>query len=251
MFKVPPCNQQQRMPYELTGPPPSLHPSSVDRGSGNAALSMRTLNLGDAQTISMVPPTFQQLQQRISVTFSAPAHFLSRKVTYWSRSDDDYWSQPGDESYRCHTVSQTQYRAHPRVELAQAEAAMDVDNFGLITRYTQKNLAETVLVCEDEWSDSIFQVVIYEQNTCGDTVCYDNSGVLKFRVSWGSTISSNPIGDLYVGQTRLAKELFPSVAQLFTTLLNHEYNTNGRYAYKLWYLFFTAHMLWLQQSPQI
>ncbi|KAL3149961.1 hypothetical protein ABBQ38_013322 [Trebouxia sp. C0009 RCD-2024] len=193
---------------------------------------MRTLNTGGAHTISMVPPTFQQLQQRISAGFSAPAHFLPRKVSYWTRSDDDYWSQPEDESYRCHTVSQTQYRAHPRVDLARAEAAMDVDSFGLITRYTQKNVAQNVLVCADEWADSIFQVVMYEPNTYGDKVFYDSSGVLKFLVSWGSTISSKPVGDLYVGQTHLAKEQFLPVAQLFTTLLNHEFNTGGRYAYK-------------------
>lgn len=158
----------------------AFHPF-FHRGSRNAAKLIGTLNTGGAHTISMVPPTFQQLQQRISAGFSAPAHFLPRKIRYWTRSDDDYWSQPEDESYCCHTVSQTHYRAHPRVQLARAEAAMEVDSFGLITRYTQKNMAQNVLVCADEWTDSIFQVVMYEPNTYGDKVFYDSSGVLSFK----------------------------------------------------------------------
>lgn len=212
---------------------PALHPS-IHRWSNDPAKLIRSLNTGGAQTISMTSPTFQQLQQQIFSGFSAPAHFLPRAFTYWSRSDDDYWSQPGEESYNSHTVCQTEYRAHPKVELARAElAALNADNFGLITRYTREKLAQTVVVCADEWAESIFRVVIYEPDDYGDKVCYANCGILKFQVSWGHTISSRPIGNLYVGHTHLAKDVYLPVAQLFTTLLNHEFNKNGRYAYQL------------------
>ena len=211
------------------------HPSipSIHRRLGTSAKSIRSLNIGGAQTISMKTPTFPQLQQQIVSKFSAPAHFLPRTFTYWSRSADDYWSQPGDDIDSSHTVSQTNYRAHPQVELARAKDGIDVDNFGLITRYTQEHVAQTVVVCADEWADSIFRVVIYEPAEYDDRVFYDNSGILKFQVLWGQTISSKPVGDLYLGNTHLTKDVFLSVAQLFTTLLNHEFNKNGRYAYQL------------------
>lgn len=117
------------------------------------------------------------------------------------------------------------------MELARAGAAVNADNFGLITRYTREKVAQTVIVCADEWAKSVFRVVIYEPDEYGGKVCYDNSGTLKFQVSWGHTISCRPIGNLYVGHTHLTKDVYLPLAQLFTTFLNHEFNKNGSYAY--------------------
>lgn len=141
-------------------------------------------------TIRMKLPSFKHLQEHIRRTFSATASYLPEIWTYWSTSEEDYYALPEEDTHKQYRIPRTIYASHPHINLATVKDMMKTDEISLMTSCTTKNVTRGILVCPEEWSHGIFQIVCFKPESYLGGTSYESCISVKFQIETSTPLSA-------------------------------------------------------------
>lgn len=182
---------------------------------------------GASMTIRMKLPSFEDLQKHIRRTFSATAPYLPEVWTYWSTPEEDYYALPEEDTLKQYRIPRASYASHPHINLATVKDMMKVDEISLVTSCSSKNVTRGILMCPEEWSHGIFQVVCFKPVKYPGGISYEGCISVKCQMATSTHLSAvhlNPVlQDSFVDET-----IIRSVVNMFLMLLDDESRKSNR-----------------------